>query len=80
MGRVIRHPSRVTPFFKRNAELFTSSKSAVAKVIHIGCGELPRASSPMLNNFWISYKGQGEGGIFTGSHSSIRQLAHHLAF
>src|ERR1043166_9343699 len=63
MGRVIRQPSRVTPFFKRNAELFTSSKSAVAKVIHIGCGELPRASSPMLNNFWISYKGQGEGGL-----------------
>src|SRR5262249_55512519 len=61
MGRVIRHPSRVTLFFKRNANLFTSQKLAAAKVIHIGCGELPPASSPMLNNFWITYKGRGEG-------------------
>jgi len=57
MGQGIRHPSRVTLFFKRNAELFTSQKSAAAKVIHIGCGELPQASSPMMNNFWNTYKG-----------------------
>jgi hypothetical protein len=37
-----------------------------AKVIHIGCGEeLRQLSSPMLNNFWISYKGWGEEAQFS---------------
>jgi len=74
MGQGIRHPSRVTLFFKRNAELFTSQKSAAAKVIHIGCGELPQASSPMMNNFWNTYKGRGEGAAFFGAVTSIPSL------
>ena len=70
MGQGIRHPSRVTLFFKRNAELFTSQKSAAAKVIHIGCGELPQASSPMMNNFWNTYKGRGEGDKISELHAA----------
>jgi hypothetical protein len=52
----------VTPLLEAKMRLFTSQSFDGAKVIHRRLRrDNPQLSSPPVNNFWNSYKGQGEG-------------------
>src|SRR5689334_13781355 len=69
MGRVIRHPSRVTPLLEAQRKVVHKLKVHGGKSYsHRLRRAVPAASSPMLNNFWNSYKGQGEGGFYSSTH------------
>jgi hypothetical protein len=49
-------------------DLFTTQKIRGAKVIHKWLrGANPKLSSPLMNNFWNSYKGWGEGLVCAAS-------------
>jgi len=62
MGKVIRHPSRVTPLLEAQRKVVHKRKVHGRKSYSHRLRRAVRAaSSPMLNNFWNTYKDQGEG-------------------
>src|SRR4029078_11743928 len=62
MGKVIRHPSRVTPLLEAQRKVVHKRKVHGRKSYSHRLRRAVRAaSSPVLDKFWNTYKGQGEG-------------------